>query len=73
LGDGDAPLQDAGRGVLVQLAVVDGGRLGHPGDATGLGPVQGKFPSIHPSEVFGPPILLAGGWLCVQGLASSTP
>jgi hypothetical protein len=63
LGDGDALLQDAGRGTLVQLSVDDGERLGHPGDAPGLGPVRGKFPSIHPSEVFGLPILHAEGWL----------
>jgi hypothetical protein len=33
LGDGDASLQDAGRGAPVQLAVDNGERLGHPGDA----------------------------------------
>jgi hypothetical protein len=68
LGDGDAPLQDTGRGALVQLAAVGGERLGHPGDAPGLGPIRGKFPSIHPSEVFGLPILRAGGWLYFHGL-----
>jgi hypothetical protein len=41
LGDGDAPLQDAGRGALVQFAVDDGERLGHPGDAPSLGPIRG--------------------------------
>jgi hypothetical protein len=61
LADGDAPLQDAGRGMLVQLTVDNGERLGHPGDAPGLGPIRGKFPSIHPSEVFGSPILRIGG------------
>jgi hypothetical protein len=67
LGDGDALLQDARRSALVQLAVDDGERLGHPGDAPGLGPIRGKFPSIHPSEVFGLPILRMGGWLCLHG------
>jgi hypothetical protein len=38
-GDGHAPLQDAGGGVLVQLAVDEGKGLGHPGDAPGRGPV----------------------------------
>jgi hypothetical protein len=64
-GYGDRPLQDAGRGALVELTVDDGERLGQSGDAPGLGPVRGKFPSIHPGEVFGPPILRAGGWLCL--------
>jgi hypothetical protein len=68
LRDGNAPLQDTRRGTLVQIAVDDGERFGHPDDAPGLGPIQGKFPSIHPSEVFGPPILRAGGWLCLHGL-----
>jgi hypothetical protein len=44
LGDGDAPLQDAGCDAIVQLAVDNGERLGHPGDAPGLGPIWGKFP-----------------------------
>jgi hypothetical protein len=61
LGDGDTPVQDARRGALVQLAFDDGERLGRPGEAPGLGPIRGKFPSIHPSEIFGPPILRAGG------------
>jgi hypothetical protein len=60
LGDGDAALQDAGRGALVQFAIDEGERLGHPIDAPGFGPIWGKFPSIHPSEVFGPPILCMG-------------
>jgi hypothetical protein len=68
MGDGDAPLQDAKRGALVQLAVDYGERLVHPGDAPGLRPIRGKFPSIYPSEVFGPPILCAGGWLYLHGL-----
>jgi hypothetical protein len=37
MGDGDAPLQDARRGALVQLAVDYGERLGLPGDASGFG------------------------------------
>jgi hypothetical protein len=37
LGDGHAPLQDAGGGALVQLAVDEGKGLGHPGDAPGRG------------------------------------
>jgi hypothetical protein len=41
LGDGNAPLQDVGRGAFVQLAVDDGGRLGHSGDAPSLGPIRG--------------------------------
>jgi hypothetical protein len=73
LGDGDAPLQDARRGALVQLAINDGERLGHPGDAPGLGPIQGKFPSIHPSEVFCPPILRAGAGSVSMASASSAP
>jgi hypothetical protein len=44
LGDWHASLQDAGSGALVQLAVDEGKRLAHPGDAPGLGPVQGEFP-----------------------------
>jgi hypothetical protein len=39
LGNGDAPLQDAGGGALVQLAVDEGKGLVHPGDAPGRGPV----------------------------------
>jgi hypothetical protein len=39
LGDGNAPLQDVGRGALVQLAVDNGKRLGHPGDVPSLGPI----------------------------------
>jgi hypothetical protein len=64
VGDGDAPVQDARRGALVQLAIDYGERFGHPGDASGFGPIRGKFPSIHPSEVFSPPILCAGGGGC---------
>jgi hypothetical protein len=41
LGDGDAPLQDAERGALVQLTVNDGKRLGYPSDAPSLGPIRG--------------------------------
>jgi hypothetical protein len=54
--------------VLVQLVVDYGERLGHPSDAPGFEPVWGKFLSIYPSEVFGPPILRVGGWLCLHGL-----
>jgi hypothetical protein len=73
VGNGDAPLQDAGCGALVQLAVDYGEQLGHPSDAPGFRPVWGKFPSIYPSEVFGPPILRAVGWLCLQGLSFISP
>jgi hypothetical protein len=69
LGDGDAPLQGARCSALAQLAVDDSERLGHPGDGPGLGPIRGKFPLIHPSEVFGPPILRTRGWLCLHGLS----
>jgi hypothetical protein len=41
LGDWDASLQDVGRGALVQLAVDNGERLGHPGDAPSLGQIRG--------------------------------
>jgi hypothetical protein len=73
VGNGNAPLQDARCASLVQLAVNYGERLGHPSDALGFRPVWGKFPSIHPSEVFGPPILHAGGWLCLHGLGFISP
>jgi hypothetical protein len=73
LGNRDAPLQDAGRGALVQLAVDEGERLGHPGNAPGLKPIRGKFPSIHPGEVFGLLILRAGGWFCLDGLRLVCP
>jgi hypothetical protein len=69
VGDGDAPLQAARRGALIQLAVYYGGRFGHPGNAPGFGLIWGMFPLIHPSEVFGPPILRVGGWLCLHGLS----
>jgi hypothetical protein len=39
LGNRYAPLQDARRGALVQLAVNEGERIGHPGDASGLGSI----------------------------------
>jgi hypothetical protein len=61
VGDGDAPLQDARHGALVQLAVDCSERSGHPGDASGFGPIREKFLSINSSEVFGPPILCMGG------------
>jgi hypothetical protein len=38
-----------------------------PGDAPGLGPVRGEFPSVHPSDILVAPIHLAGGWLDVHG------
>jgi hypothetical protein len=41
LRNGDASLQDARRGALVQLAIDYGERLSHPGDASGLGSVRG--------------------------------
>jgi hypothetical protein len=66
-GDGYASLQDAGSGALVQLAVDEGEGFGHPGDASGLGPVRGKFPSVDPGDVFVAPVHLAGGWLDVHG------
>jgi hypothetical protein len=69
LGDGDAPLQDAGCGALVQLAIYESERFGHSGDAPGLGPIRWEFPSIHPGEVFGSPILRVGGWLRLHGLS----
>jgi hypothetical protein len=50
LRDGHASPQDAGRGALVQLAVDESECLGHPGDASGLGPFRGEFPSIHPGD-----------------------
>jgi hypothetical protein len=61
LGDGYAPLQDAGCGALVQLAVDEGERFGHPGDAPALESIRGELPSIHPSEVLSLPVLRAGG------------
>jgi hypothetical protein len=67
LGDGYASLHDAGGGALVQLAVDEGEGFGHPGDAPGLGPVQGKFPTVYPSDIFVAPVHLAGGWLDVHG------
>jgi hypothetical protein len=66
LGDGHAPLQDAGGGALVQLAVDEGKGLGHPGDAPGLGPVQGEFPSSHPGDILVAPICLNKGWLDIH-------
>jgi hypothetical protein len=63
LRDGYASLQDAGRGALVQLAVDESERLGHPGDASSLGSVRGDLPSIHPGDVLVAPIPLIGGWL----------
>jgi hypothetical protein len=68
LGDGNAPLQFAGRGAPVQLAIDEGERFGHSGCAPSLGPIRGELPSIHVGEVLGPPVLRAGGWFRVHGL-----
>jgi hypothetical protein len=75
LGDGHASLQDAGSGALVQLAVDEGKRLGYPGDAPGLGPVRGEFPSGHPSDILVAPICPDGGWLDIHhfGLVGTVP
>jgi hypothetical protein len=67
LGDGHASLQDAGGGALVQLAVDESEGLGHPGDAPGLGPVRGEFPSVHPGDILVAPVHLAGGWFDIHG------
>jgi hypothetical protein len=67
LGDRHASLQDAGGGALVQLSVDEGEGLGHPGDAPGLRPVRGEFPSVHPSDIFVAPVRLTGDWLDVHG------
>jgi hypothetical protein len=53
---------------LYSSPVDEGERFGHLGNAPGLRPIRGKLPSIHPGEVLGPPVLHAGGWLCVHGL-----
>jgi hypothetical protein len=68
LRDGHASLQDACRGALIQLAVHKGERFGHPGDASVLGSVRQKLPSVHPGDIFVSPLLRAGDWLCVHGL-----
>jgi hypothetical protein len=60
LGDGHASLQDARRGAPVQLDVDEGERLGHPGDASVLGLVRGKFPPIHLGDVLVSPVSRAG-------------
>jgi hypothetical protein len=75
LGDGHASLQDAGSGALVQLAVDEGKKLGHPGDAPGLGPVRWEFPSSHPGDILVAPICPDGGWLNIHhiGLVSAVP
>jgi hypothetical protein len=44
LRDGHSSLQDARRGALVQLAVDEDERLGHPGDASGLRSIRGSSP-----------------------------
>jgi hypothetical protein len=67
LGDGHASLQNAGGGALVQLVVDEGEVFGHPGDAPGLGPVRGEFPSVHPGNELVAPVHLAGGWLDIHG------
>jgi hypothetical protein len=69
LGDGHAPLQDAGGGALVQLAVSEGKGLGHPGDAPGRGPVRGEFPSSHPGDILVAPVSLDRGWLDVHHIS----
>jgi hypothetical protein len=69
-GDGHAPLQDAGGGALVQLAVDEGKGLGHPGDASSRGPVRGEFPSGHPGHILVTPVSLDGGWLDVHHVGS---
>jgi hypothetical protein len=66
--DGYASLQDAGRDALVQLAVDESERLGHPGDAPSLGSVRGELPSVHPSDVLVAPVPLVGGRLYIHGL-----
>jgi hypothetical protein len=68
LRDGDASLQDARRGALVQLAVDEGERLGHPGNVSRLGSVRGQLPSVHPGDVLVAPVPHVGGWLCIHGL-----
>jgi hypothetical protein len=67
LRDGHASLQDTCCDALIQLVVHKGERFGHPGDASGLGLVRGKFPSVHPGDVLVSPVLRAGDWLCVHG------
>jgi hypothetical protein len=54
--DGHAPLQDAGGGALLQLAVDEDKGLGHPGDASGCGPVRGEFPSGYPGNILVTPV-----------------
>jgi hypothetical protein len=70
LGDGHTPLQDAGGGALIQLAVNEGKGLGHPGDAPGRGPVQGEFPSSHPGDILVAPVSLDRGWLDVHHISA---
>jgi hypothetical protein len=70
LRDGHTPLQDAGGGVLVQLAVDEGKGLGHPGDAPGRGLVRGELPSSHPGNILVAPVSLDGGWLDVHHVSS---
>jgi hypothetical protein len=73
VGNGDPSLQDTGRGTLIQHAIDHSERLGFSGDAPGLGPIRGELPSSDPSEVFGPPILHAGGVPVSVALALSAP
>jgi hypothetical protein len=68
LRDGYAPLQDARCSALVQLAIDESERLGHPGNAPSLGSIRGEFLSIHPGDVLVAPVPLAGGRLYVHGL-----
>jgi hypothetical protein len=72
LGDGHTSRQDTGGSALVQLAVDEGEGFGHPGDAPGLEPVRGEFPSVHPGDVFVAPLHPAGGRLDIHdfGLTS---
>jgi hypothetical protein len=68
VGGGDAPLQGARRGALVQLVIDYSERLGFPGDAPSFRPIHGEFPSINLGEVLASPILYAGGRFCFHGL-----
>jgi hypothetical protein len=65
-GNGHAPLQDVKGGALAQLAVNEGKRLGHPGNAPGRGLVRGEFPSNHLGNVFVAPVRFDRSWLDVH-------
>jgi hypothetical protein len=60
---------------LVQLAVDEGKRLGHPSDAPSRGPVRGELPFSDPGDVFFPPVRLDRGRLDVHyvGLLGVVP